>query len=127
MKVRIESIEEKKKTDGNPFWLVKSEGKTYYCFDKKIETAKVGDEIEVEIKERDGTDFDGNLIKRYYLQFPKEKFTNPKAVSTDAMLLSYAKDLVIALKGDKEKDLQEALGEIELAYKFFKNLLGGEK
>jgi len=127
MKVRIESIEEKKKTDGNPFWLVKSEGKTYYCFDKKIETAKVGDEIEVEIKERDGTDFDGNLIKRYYLQFPKEKFTNPKAVNKDAILLSYAKDLVIALKGDKEKDLQEALGEIELAYKFFKNLLGGEK
>jgi len=130
MKVKIESIEEKKMTNGNPFWIVKSEGKSLYCFDRKIQDKKPGDEIEVEIKERDGTDFEGNPIKRLYIQFPKEKpFGGLKVANINAMLLSYAKDLEIALleKSPEPKSAKECLDEIQFIYETFKNLIGGEK
>ena len=130
MKVKIESIEEKKMTNGNPFWIVKSEGKSYFCFDKKIQDSRPGDEIEVEIKERDGTDFEGNPIKRFYIQFPKERsFGGSKVVNTNAMLLSYAKDLEIALleKTKEQKTIQQCLDEIQFIYETFKNLIGGDK
>jgi hypothetical protein len=129
-KVKIESIEEKKMTNGNPFWIVKSEGKSYFCFDKKIVGYGVGDEIEVEVKERDGTDFEGNPIKRFYIQFPKEKaFKGSGIANVDAMLLSYAKDLEIALleKTKEQKTIQQCLDEIQFIYETFKNLIGGEK
>jgi hypothetical protein len=128
MKVRIESIEEKKMTNGNPFWIVRSEGKNYFCFDKKITGYSVGDEIEVEVREKDGTDYEGNPVKRFYIQFPKERFT-PKTVSTDAMVLSYAKDLEIALLGrtKEQKTVQQCLEEIQFIYETFKELIGGNK
>ena len=142
MKVKIESIEEKKMTNGNPFWIVKSNGKGYYCFDKKIADYTVGDEIEVETKEKEGTDHKGNPIRWLYIQFPKEKpqtsqakpkekpqTSQAKAVSTDAMLLAYAKDLEIAIleKSNEAKTLQQALEEIQFIYETFKNLIGGGK
>jgi len=129
-KMKIESIEEKKMTNGNPFWIVKSGDKSYFCFDRKIQDKKVGDEIEVDIQEREGKDFEGNPIKRLYIQFPKEKsFGGSKVVSTNAMLLSYAKDLEIAImeKSKETKTLQQTLEEIQFIYETFKNLIGGEK
>jgi len=130
-KVKIESIEEKKMTNGNPFWIVKSEGKSYFCFDRKIQDSRPGDEIEVEIKERDGTDFEGNPIKRLYIQFPKESksYGSSKVININAMILAYAKDLEIAImeKSKETKTLQQTLEEIQFIYETFKNLIGGEK
>ena len=128
MKIKIEGMEEKKKTDGNPFWLIKNGSKTLFCFDKKIAEYKVGDEVEGEIIEKEGTDFTGSPVIRYYLQFPQEKRATTRVISVNAMLLSYAKDLIITINQGKNKDLQQYLDEIEISFKFFKNLLeGGEK
>jgi len=129
MKIKIEGMEEKKKTDGNPFWLIKNGGKTLFCFDKKIAEYKVGDEIEGDIIEKEGTDFTGSPVIRYYLILSKEKksFANiSKVVSVNAMLLSYAKDLIITINQGKDKDLQQYLNEIAISFKFFKDLLGGD-
>ena len=132
MKIKIEGIEEKKKTDGNSFWLIRNGNKVLFCFDKKIAEYKVGDEIEGEIIEKEGTDFTGSPVIRYYLILSKEKKNisnnSKKVVSVDAMLLSYAKDLIITINQGKDKDLQQYLSEIETSFKFFKNLLeGGDK
>lgn len=129
MKIKIEGMEEKKKTDGNPFWLIRNGNKTLFCFDKKIAEYKVGDEVEGEIIEKEGTDFTGSPVIRYYLILSKKSVANTsEIVSVNAMLLSYAKDLVITINQGKDKDLQQYLNEIEISYKFFKNLLeGGDK
>jgi len=129
MKIKIEGMEEKKKTDGNPFWLIRSGGKVLFCFDKKIAEYQVGDEIEGDIIEKEGTDFTGSPVIRYYLILSKEKknIANiSKVVSVNAMLLSYAKDLIITINQGKDKDLQQYLNEIAISFKFFKDLLGGD-
>jgi len=129
-KMKIESLEKKAKQDGRPYWVVKSNGMTYYCFDTKIGEKKVGDEIEVDIREKDTTDSQGNVSKWFYIQFPKEKsFGGPKAVNTNAMILAYAKDLEIAImeKSKETKTLQQTLEEIQFIYETFKALIGGEK
>jgi len=129
--IKIDSLEKKAKQDGRPYWVVKSNGVTYYCFDTKIGEKKVGDEIEVDVREKDTTDSQGNVSKWFYIQFPKENksFGGSKVVSTNAMLLSYAKDLEIAImeKGKETKTLQQTLEEIQFIYETFKNLIGGEK
>jgi len=130
MKLRIDSIEEKKMTNGNLFWIVKSGEKGFFCFDKKILNYKAGDEIEVEVKEKEGTDYIGNTVKRYYIEFPKEKsMSTSKVMNLNAMLLSFAKDLEIALleKSPEPKSAKECLDEIQFIYETFKALVGGEK
>jgi len=130
-KMKIDSLEKKAKQDGRPYWVVKSNGTTYYCFDTKIGEKKVGDEIEVDIKEKDTTDSQGNASKWFYIQFPKENksFGGSRVVNTNAMLLSYAKDLEIALleKTKEQTTIQQCLDEIQFIYETFKNLIGGEK
>jgi len=128
--IKIDSLEKKAKQDGRPYWVVKSGNTTYYCFDTKIGEKKVGDEIEVDVREKDTTDSQGNVSKWFYIQFPKEKsFGGSKVVNTNAMLLSYAKDLEIAImeKSKETKTLQQTLEEIQFIYETFKNLIGGEK
>jgi len=129
--IKIDSLEKKAKQDGRPYWVVKSNGVTYYCFDTKIGEKKVGDEIEVDVREKDTTDSQGNVSKWFYIQFPRENksFGGPKVVNTNAMILAYAKDLEIAImeKSKETKTLQQTLEEIQFIYETFKNLIGGEK
>jgi len=129
-RIKIDSLEKKAKQDGRPYWVVKSNGVTYYCFDTKIGEKKVGDEIEVDVREKDTTDSQGNVSKWLYIQFPKEKsFGGSKVVNLNAMILAYAKDLEIAIMGKSKetKTLQQTLEEIQFIYETFKNLIGGEK
>jgi len=130
-KMKIDSLEKKAKQDGRPYWVVKSNGATYYCFDTKIGEKKVGDEIEVDIREKDTTDSQGNVSKWFYIQFPKENksFGGPKVANVNAMILAYAKDLEIAImeKSKETKTLQQTLEEIQFIYETFKNLIGGDK
>jgi hypothetical protein len=128
MKLKIDSIDEKKLTNGNPFWIVRSGEKGFFCFDKKITNFKAGDEIDVEVKEKEGMDYAGNVVKRLYIEFPKEKpVKNSGVANLNAMLLSFAKDLEIALleKAKEPKSTKECLDEIQFIYEVFKNLIGG--
>jgi uncharacterized membrane protein len=126
--IKIDAIEEKKTQDGRSYWLVDSEGKRYICWDKKITLAEAGDTIEAEVVKKEGTDFAGNQVVRYYLQFPKEKKTK-KTEDKREMLLSYAKDIEIAIlnKTTTEKPLSVILDEIETIYNKLANIIkGGE-
>jgi hypothetical protein len=141
-KLRIQSIEERKKSDGNPFWVIRDEnGKAYYCFDAKASELQEGDVIEVEIEEREGKDLKGNPSKWYSIKFPKEeKVIQETQVSvqgnipqqdvtySNVAILELAVDLEIALiqQGDK-KSTKQALEEVKNIYSTFKGLVEGKR
>jgi hypothetical protein len=128
--IKIDAIEEKKTQDGRSYWLVTSEGKKYICWDRKITLAEAGDTIEADIIKKEGTDFAGNPITWYYLQFPKEQKAKAKRTEDKReMLLSYAKDIEIAIlnKTTTEKPLSVILDEIETIYNKLSNIVKGGK
>lgn len=126
VKVKVEELVEQKKKDGNPYWIVKSEGKNYVCFDAKIKEC-LGKEAEVYVNDKEQTSFDGSTSMVHYLNFPKKGgfgFGRPQA-NPDTMILSYAKDIVVArLQCSTESKTLEQLGqEVGILYKGFKKLL----
>jgi hypothetical protein len=141
-KLRIQSIEEKKKSDGNPFWVIRDEnGKAYYCFDTKASELQEGDIIEVEIEEREGKDSKGNPTKWYSIKFPKEEkvvqetqlsvrgnIPQHDVIYSNVAILELAVDLEIALiqQGDK-KSTKQALEEVKSIYSTFKGLVEGKR
>jgi len=144
-KLRIQSIEEKKKSDGNPFWVIRDEnGKAYYCFDTKASELQEGDVIEVEVEEREGKDSKGNPTKWYSIKFPKEEkvvqeqketqvsvqgnIPQQDVIYSNVTILELAVDLEIALiqQGDK-KSTKQALEEVKNIYSTFKGLVEGKR
>jgi|GEM_PF-4615293 len=141
-KLRIQSIEEKKKSDGNPFWVVRDEkGKAYYCFDTKASELQEGDVIEVEVEEREGKDSRGNPTKWYSIKFPKEEkdvqetqvsvqgnIPQQETAYSNVAILELAVDLEIALiqQGDK-RSTKQALEEVKSIYSTFKGLVEGKR
>lgn len=126
VKVKVEELVEQKKKDGNPYWIVKSEGKNYVCFDAKIKEC-LGKEAEAYVNDKEQTSFDGSTSIVHYLNFPKKGgfgFGRPQA-NPDTMILSYAKDIVVAKMqcSTETKTLDDLSGEVAKLYKDFKKLI----
>ena len=125
-KVKVEELVEQKKKDGNSYWIVKSEGKNYVCYDSKIKEF-LGKEVECYINGKESTGYDGTTTTIHYLNFPKKGgfgFGRPQA-NPDTMILAYAKDIIVARMqcSTEIKTLEQLEQEVRYLYKSFKKLL----
>jgi hypothetical protein len=125
-KLKVEEITTKTKKDGNPFWLVKSGNTTYMCFDSKIKEM-LGKEVEVYVTSKETENYDGTRGMAHYINLPKPKanYAKQQQANPDAMILSYAKDIVVAkMQCSTETKTIEQLGsEVKVLYEMFKKLL----
>lgn len=127
---------EVKTKHGNPITsltILRENGgeREYTCFEKEILEKKVGEEITY--NEKEGQPYNGEI--QWYLNLPKE--SKPFAVGgyrgkspeelkaqTNAMVLSYAKDIVVALiNNGKCEGLATTREYLDLIYPYLNSLL----
>lgn len=110
---KILSVAEKQGQRG-AFWVVQTQEGESLCFDGGIKDLE-GKETEYERVEKNG---------KFYLNLPKKGGGygggGKKQVSTDAMILSYAKDLAVCLLNLKQLPVEDIDKFILMRYSFFK-------
>lgn len=106
--LKIETIQQKLSTKGQPYWTYKANGKTYGCWDKEAaeHIAKAvldGKSVQVEITENESNGQKFRNIQKFVnvvdhaASMPVIASSASKGMNSTAMYVSYAKDIFIAM------------------------------